>query len=334
MISRTPSVASIPAWQASLRDAVTSSEVLLRRLGLPADLVPVGQDRTTGFPLRVPEEFLARMEFGNARDPLLLQVLPQLVELEVAAGYTEQPLAEESFAPLPGLIHKYRGRVLILVSGACAVHCRYCFRRNFPYSDQQPWSDGGQAVIDYIAADASIREVILSGGDPLAVSDDRLASLVRRLGQVEHLETLRIHTRLPVVIPNRVEDSMLAWLEATMLNKVLVLHANHARELDGAVAAAVRRLRGADVTVLNQAVLLRGVNDSEERQADLSESLFRIGVLPYYLHLLDRVQGAAHFEVSEERAQEILRQLRGRLPGYLVPRLVREVPGAPSKVPV
>jgi EF-P beta-lysylation protein EpmB len=287
-----------------------------------------------GFPLRVPEEFLKRMEVGNPRDPLLLQVLPQLAELDVVAGYTPQPLAEESFAPLPGLIHKYRGRVLILVSGACAVHCRYCFRRNFPYAEQQPWSDGGRAVVDYIAADASIREVILSGGDPLAVSDERLASLVGRLAGVEHVERLRIHTRLPVVIPSRVDDPLLGWLEATSLRKVVVLHVNHAHEIDSAVAAAVGRLRRVGVTVLNQAVLLGGVNDSVEQQADLSEALFRIGVLPYYLHLLDRVQGAAHFEVSEERAQEIVGELRERLPGYLVPKLVREVPGAPSKVPV
>ncbi len=255
-----------------------------------------------------------------------------------AAGYEADPLAETAavggVTPLPGLLHKYRGRALLLVTGACAVHCRYCFRRHFPYGDHSRWGEGWGRALDWLAASPAIEEVILSGGDPLAASDDKLAALVAGLDRIPHLRRLRVHTRLPVVVPERVDGALLGWLGSSRLAPVVVLHANHPRELDGAVAAAVARLRGAGATVLNQAVLLAGVNDSAEALVGLSRELFAAGVLPYYLHLLDRVAGAAHFEVPAARARELLRAMMAELPGYLVPRLVREVPGAPHKVPL
>jgi EF-P beta-lysylation protein EpmB len=231
----------------------------------------------------------------------------------------------------PGLIHKYAGRALMIVTGACAVHCRYCFRRHYPY-DQTPPSDAAwREALAAIEADASIEEVILSGGDPLTVPDARLADLAERLAAIPHLKRLRLHTRLPVMIPSRATDELTAWLAGSRLTPIVVIHANHARELDAEVAEGVGRLRRAGVMVLNQAVLLRGVNDSAEAQCDLSLRLIELGVVPYYLHQLDRVRGAAHFEVSIQRGREIVAELRRRLPGYAVPQYVQELPGAPHK---
>jgi EF-P beta-lysylation protein EpmB len=253
------------------------------------------------------------------------------VETRPQPGFERDPLGEERVSPVPGLLHKYRGRALLVVTGACAIHCRYCFRRHFPYAEHAAAWEG---ALGYLAADPTVTEVILSGGDPLAVTDERLGALARRLAEIPHLRRLRVHTRLPVVLPERVDEGLLEWLAGTRLAPLLVLHANHPRELDGAVAAAVGRLRGAGVPVLNQAVLLAGINDRVEDLAGLSEGLFEIGVLPYYLHLLDPVAGAAHFEVPLPRGRELVAELARLLPGYLVPRLVREVPGAPAKVPV
>lgn len=237
-------------------------------------------------------------------------------------------------SPAPGVLHKYRGRALVLVTGACGVHCRYCFRRHFPYADHTRWGDGWGRVLDWLAASPDVEEVILSGGDPLAVGDDRLADLAVGLAAIPHLRRLRVHTRMPVILPERVDEALLSWLGHSRLRPVVVLHANHARELDGTVGGAIARLRASGATVLNQAVLLAGINDTVAAQCDLARQLFELGALPYYLHLLDRVAGAAHFEVSEARARELLRGVMAELPGYLVPRLVREVPGAPCKVPV
>ncbi len=339
MIPRTQATAStvesdLPAWQQSLRNVVSSLEELLELLELSPELLDPRVADCGDFPLRVPREFVARMRPRDPRDPLLQQVLPTAAEFEVRPGYREQPLEEELFAPRPGLIQKYRGRVLVVTAGSCAINCRYCFRRNFPYASQHPWAGEATAVVDSIAADPSIREVILSGGDPLVASDRKLAGLVDRLSEIEHLDTLRIHTRLPVVLPSRVDQRLLQWLGHTRLATVVVLHANHPQEIDGEVGRAVSRLRGTGVTVLNQSVLLAGVNDRAADLITLSRSLFAVGVLPYYLHLLDRVQGAAHFEVATSVALRLVEEMRQELPGYLVPRLVREVPGAPSKVPV
>ncbi|HEX2164949.1 MAG TPA: EF-P beta-lysylation protein EpmB, partial [Thermoanaerobaculia bacterium] len=286
------------------------------------------------FPLRVPRGFVARMRPGDPRDPLLLQVLAAAAEVEPVPGYGPDPLAEAGAQPVPGVLHKYRGRALLVVTGACAVHCRYCFRRHFPYGERGLTRSAEARALAWLAGEPSIDEAILSGGDPLTLPDDRLAGLAARLAEVPHLRRLRLHTRLPIVLPERVDEALLAWLTGTRLAPVVVVHANHAREIDGAVAAALGRLRAAGVPVLNQSVLLAGVNDSADALAELSEALFAAGALPYYLHLLDPVAGAAHFAVPEERARAVHAALAARLPGYLVPRLVREVPGAPGKVPV
>lgn len=324
----------VPAWRRAQAEAVTDPRELLALLGLPADLLPAAQRAADLFGLRVPRGYVARMRPGDPRDPLLLQVLPLGAELREVPGYGADPLAEGEAAPRPGLLHKYRGRVLLVVTGACAVHCRYCFRRHFPYGEASPgWSGWGE-VLGHVADDPEVREVILSGGDPLSAADERLAELVARIEAIPHVERLRIHTRTPVVLPERVDEGLLAWLGGTRLRPVVVVHANHAREIDGSVRAAFGRLRGAGATVLNQSVLLAGVNDSADALAELSEALFAAGALPYYLHLLDRVQGAAHFEVPEARARRLVGEVAARLPGFLVPRLVREVPGAPAKVPV
>lgn len=332
MIARTP-----PSWQRSLAQGVTDPEELLRRLDLPVELLG---DRSRAeraraqFPLRVPLAFVRRMLRGDPDDPLLRQVLPLDRETEPAAGFGPDPLAEEETLSAPGVLHKYRGRALLVVTGACGVHCRYCFRRHFPYAEASPGRSGWDAALAYLADDPSIEEVILSGGDPLAVADERLAELARRLEAIPHLRRLRVHSRMPVVLPERVDDELLGWLAGTRLRPVLVIHANHPREIDDEVAGAMDRLRRAGVTLLNQAVLLRGVNDHEQTLRELSEVCFEAGVLPYYLHLLDRVAGAAHFDVPEGEARRLVTALAKTLPGYLVPRLVREVPGAGAKVPV
>lgn len=282
----------------------------------------------------MPEPYLARIRPGDAADPLLRQVLPLGAELRPAAGYGTDPLAEAAAQVAPGVLHKYPGRALLITTAACAVHCRYCFRRHFPYADAHVGGSHLGAALEALRADPSIREVILSGGDPLALSDARLGALGRALAEIPHLRTLRVHTRLPVVLPQRVDEALLTWLRSSALRTVMVIHANHAREIDDGVLAALARLRAAGATLLNQAVLLRGVNDTAPAQADLSERLFEAGVLPYYLHLPDRVAGTAHFAVGERRARAIVAQVRARLPGYLVPRLVREVPGLASKKPV
>jgi EF-P beta-lysylation protein EpmB len=318
-----------PRWQRELARAIRDPSELCRLLGLDPALAA---NAPSGFPLLAPRPFVARMERGNPRDPLLLQVLPVAAEGTDLPGFTADPLNEAAALAAPGLVQKYAGRALVLVSGACAVHCRYCFRREFPYADNGATRAGTAAAIAAIAADPSLSEAILSGGDPLMADDVRLAELIQRLDAIPHLRRLRIHTRLPIVLPERVTDELVATLAATRLACVVVVHANHAAELDDGVAAAVRRLAAAPAIVLNQAVLLAGVNDSFAALRGLSERLVEIGVAPYYLHLLDRVRGAGHFEVAEARALELHRQLRDTLPGYAVPRLARELPGEPAKV--
>ncbi len=321
-------------WQTDMAEAVRDPGELLAFLELdPRWLEPARRAAKT-FPLRVPRAFLARMQKGDPADPLLRQVLPLGEELAETPGYVEDPVGDMPSVAARGLLHKYRGRVLLITTGACGVHCRYCFRRHFPYSEENARSGEWREALDYIAADTSIDEVILSGGDPLALSDERLAGLARAVEAIPHIRRLRLHTRQPVVLPSRVDGALLAWLEASRLQKVVVLHTNHANEIDAAVREACAKLRGAGATLLNQTVLLRGVNDSAEALAALSEALFAAQVLPYYLNLLDPVAGAAHFDVPEPEALALMEALRARLPGYLVPRLVREVPGAPAKMPV
>lgn len=326
--------AVLPRWQQALAQAVTDPEELLALLHLDPGLLPAAQTAAGLFPLRVPRGFVARMQRGNPADPLLLQVLPLGLELPDIPGFGADPVGDIASRIAPGVLHKYQGRALLIATGACGVHCRYCFRRHFPYAAETASSHHWQAALSAIRADRSIHEVILSGGDPLSLNDRRLRELTRQLEQIPHVRRLRIHSRQPIVLPERVDAGLLSWLRELRLQKVMVLHANHSRELDHSVAEACRRLRDSGVTLLNQSVLLKGINDSVGALTGLSESLFAAGILPYYLHLLDRVQGAAHFEVPEPQAQALLRQLAAALPGYLVPRLVREIPGHTSKTPV
>lgn len=322
------------SWQSQLAGAVRDPRELCRRLGLAESWLPGAEAGHRLFEVRVPEAFLARMRPGDPHDPLLRQVLPLGEEVRPAPGYVADPLAEADHTPARGLIHKYAGRVLLIASPSCAVNCRYCFRRHFPYAENAPSRAQWDETLDHLRHDPSIREAILSGGDPLAASDRQLAWLVERLDAIPHLKRLRIHTRLPVVIPDRIDDALLGWLGSSRLQKVVVLHINHAQEIDGAVVEACARLRDAGVTLLNQGVVLRGVNDSVDALADLSERLFEAGVLPYYLHVLDPVAGAAHFDVPDDEARELVAGLREVLPGFLVPKLVREIPGEGSKTPL
>jgi EF-P beta-lysylation protein EpmB len=318
------------SWQQALREAITDPAELLALLDLDPALAPRASDAARTFPLRVPRGFIARMRRGDPADPLLRQVLPIGEELDAMPGYSADPLGEAAATAAPGLLHKYQGRALLIATGACAVNCRYCFRREFPYAEA---TEGGRwnAAIDAIAADASIEEIILSGGDPLNLGDARLHELGARLAQIPQLRRLRIHTRQPIVLPERVDAGLLGWLDTLPWPIIIVLHTNHANEIDAGVASALATLRGHGVTLLNQSVLLAGVNDSAITLAALSERLFECGVLPYYLHLLDHVRGAAHFDVGEERALAIAAELAALLPGYLVPRLAREVAGARAK---
>lgn len=322
------------AWQTELAQAIRDPLELAALLDLDPVALGIDPGAAAQFPLRVPRPYVARMRRGDPSDPLLLQVLPATRELDQVPGYGPDPLHEQAANPVPGLIHKYHGRVLLLASPACAIHCRYCFRRHFDYAANTPGRGQWQRALDYIAADASITEVIYSGGDPLAASDTLLAWLTGQIEAIPHVRRLRIHTRLPVVIPARVDRELLAWLGASRLERTLVLHVNHANEIDRELTGAARRLRDSSIVVLNQSVLLAGINDSVDRLAALSETLFSAGILPYYLHLLDPVAGAAHFAVGKARAIELYRQLLARLPGYLVPRLVQELPGHPHKSPV
>lgn len=326
MLETSPGLPREGSWQDALRRAVRSAAELAALLELPASAIAPD----AGFPLLVPRGFVARMRKGDPRDPLLLQVLPRAAEQAQAAGFTADPLGEQA-AAAGGVLQKYSGRALLITTGACPVHCRYCFRRAFPYEAQLASRSDWSAALEALAGRADVTEVILSGGDPLSLSNARLGRLLERLEQLPRLTALRIHTRFPVILPERIDRGLLALLGGSRLPVVLVLHANHANELDAAVDAALASLKEAGVMLLNQSVLLRGVNDDADALAALSERLFAAGVLPYYLHLLDPVAGAAHFEVAEAEGHALVAALRARLPGYLVPRLARETPGAPSK---
>lgn len=319
-------------WQRELAEAVRDPAELCRLLALDPAVAAAATPAPGGFPLLVPRPFLARMRPGDPRDPLLLQVLPRAAERDTVPGFGSDPLGESQALAAPGLVRKYAGRALVLAAGGCAVNCRYCFRREFPYAESGATAAGLAAAVAAIAADPSIHEVILSGGDPLLLDDERLADLVATVEGLPHVRRLRIHSRLPIVLPSRVTDGLVATLAGTRLSCVVVVHANHAAELDADVAAAVARLAAARTLLLNQAVLLAGVNDSAAALVALSERLVEIGVLPYYLHLLDRAAGTAAFEVPEDRARALHARVRALLPGYAVPRLVRETPGEPAKV--
>lgn len=325
-------------WLNDLASAISDPEKLLNQLEIPAAQWPQpveGQSFAAKklFTQRVPQSFINRMEKGNIHDPLLRQVLPVNEELEYHPGYSEDPLQEQDNEQ-PGLLHKYRNRALLILKGGCAINCRYCFRRHFPYSDNKGSKTVWQQSLNYIEQHRELNEVILSGGDPLMAKDHELRWLTERLEQIPHIKRLRIHTRLPVVIPSRITAELCALLQATRLNVVLVTHINHANEIDTALADALQQLKDSGVTLLNQSVLLKGVNDSVQAQVALSETLFDSGVQPYYLHVLDKVQGAAHFYVSDNQAKAIMREMVTRVSGYMLPRLTREEAGKPSKTPL
>ncbi len=318
-------------WQQELATAITRPEELAEALDLPAHSLAAITAAAAVFPLRVPRSFLARIRRGDPHDPLLRQILPLAEELADHPGYGADPVGEQAALRAPALLHKYRGRALLVTTASCAVHCRYCFRREFPYAGRGGGPRWSEALAE-IARDRSLEEIILSGGDPLSLSNARLASLVRSLANIPHVRRIRVHTRQPVVLPSRIDAGLLQGLRSAALPIVFVLHVNHPREIDAPVAQACAALRAAGATVLNQSVLLAGVNDDADVLAELSEVLFEAGVLPYYLHALDPVRGAAHFAVPDERARALAGALAARLPGYLVPRLVRETPGMPAKV--
>ncbi len=318
----------MPSWKEQLRAALRDPAELCRQLEIPEEIAAKAGD----FPFLVPQPYVDRMKPGDPNDPLLRQVLPVAEEYESVPGFQVDPVNDAQASLEPGLLKKYQGRVLLVVTGACAIHCRYCFRRHYPYSSQAAgpshWADALQAIAD----DASIVEVILSGGDPLSLDDSLLKQLVQQIAAIPHVRRLRIHTRLPVILPDRVTDDLLDWLTSDRLTTSMVMHANHANELDTTVQVAFERISAAGVLLLNQAVLLRGVNDTVDAQRDLCERLLEFKTVPYYLHQLDRVAGAAHFEVPVEEGCRLIEQLREELPGYAVPRYVQEVAGEPNKV--
>ncbi|WP_410013808.1 EF-P beta-lysylation protein EpmB [Sodalis sp. C49] len=327
-------ISSADDWQKQLSEVISDPDELLSLLGL-SDNPRLRQGRPARrlFPLRVPRGFVNRMEKGNEHDPLLRQVITAADEFIVTPGYVADPLGEHDCV-MPGLLHKYRNRALLLVKGGCAINCRYCFRRHFPYPENSGNKANWRNALAYIRAHPQIDEIIFSGGDPLMARDHELAWLADELQAIPHIRRLRIHSRLAVVIPARITEQLCRMLAASRLQAIMVTHINHANEIDADVDGAMGRLRNAGVTLLNQSVLLRGVNDSADILAALSNRLFNAGILPYYLFALDKVAGAAHFMVGDDEARRIVSTLSTKVSGYLVPRLTREISGMPSKIPL
>lgn len=318
-------------WQQQLAEAFNNIEDLCRYLNLSPNDLPISAAAAEDFPLRVPLSFAACIEKGNAHDPLLRQVLPVSEELFAYPGYSNDPVGDLAAATQIGVLHKYHGRVLFIDTGSCAINCRYCFRRNFPYADLQLSKQQEDAAIKSIQNNTSISEVILSGGDPLLLSESRLARLIRQLDGIEHLKRIRIHSRLPIVLPARITEEFINTLTQSAKQIIIVVHCNHANEINDRVIAACNSLKNSGITLFNQSVLLKGVNDNAEVLCELSEQLFSHGIIPYYLHLMDKATGTGHFEVSETEALALMRQVQAALPGYLVPKLVKEQAGATSK---
>ncbi len=327
MITRT-----IPSWHQSLIDAFREPDELSRYLQIDPAIFYSGKELNTKFSMLVPRGFAERMEKNNPYDPLLLQVMPRPEEMQAKHGYCQDPVGDADSTKAPGILHKYHERALLITTGACSIHCRYCFRRHFPYSDSNACSDNLHHALEYLRTNRDIAEVILSGGDPLMLSDTALKVLVRKLEDIDHIQRLRIHSRVPITLPDRITSELIDLLSTNRFQSILVTHSNHANELDQNVSKAMNRLTQSGITLLNQSVLLLGINDNPETLYNLSNRLFSIGILPYYLHMLDQVEGASHFEVSPKQAISIHKQLQATLPGYLVPKLVYERPGAESKV--
>ncbi len=307
---------------------------LLKYLGLSPEQLPFSTSAMHSFHFKVPRSFADKVEYNNAKDPLLLQIFPVQEELQSVSGYLKDPLEEARYRSQPGLLQKYHGRVLLVVTPSCAIHCRYCFRRHYPYQDKGHIASQLTDNLQQIQQDNSIEEVILSGGDPLSLSDSKLAVLFKELQSIKHLKRIRIHSRYPVVEPERISKPLLNILKQSRLQVIMVLHINHAREIAADNQDVFSQLLQHRVLLFNQSVLLKGVNDSVPVLRDLSEILIKHHIIPYYLHMLDRVQGSAHFEVSDEAAMKLFSQLRAQLPGYMLPRLVRELPEKPAKMPL
>ncbi|MFA5983201.1 MAG: EF-P beta-lysylation protein EpmB [Methylococcaceae bacterium] len=318
-------------WQQQLADAFTNLNDLCRYLELPPEAVALSATAAENFPLRVPRSYAENIKKATPNDPLLLQILPLQAELWSYPGFSDDPVGDLNAIKVPGVLHKYHGRALFINTGSCAINCRYCFRRNFPYADFQLSKEKEQAAIAYIEQNPSISEVILSGGDPLTLSDNRLAKLILQLNQIKHLKRLRIHSRLPTVLPARITTDLIDIFNKSCFPIVMVIHCNHANELNHQVIAALTLLKNSRITLLNQSVLLKNINDSSDALCALSEALFDYGVMPYYLHILDKAQGTGHFEVSEAIGLNLIKQMQAVLPGYLVPKLVKEIAGAPAK---
>ena len=321
-------------WQQQLSQAITDPLELLNLLDLDPTDFPRCPQASESFPVKLPRAYVDKIEPGNPHDPLLKQVMATAAELETHINYSTDPVDDLASMPVPGLLHKYHGRVLLITTGVCAIHCRYCFRRHFPYSDNHSAKNQWQESLNYIQQNTDISEVILSGGDPLILSDSKLQQLINQLEAIDHIRTLRIHSRIPVTLPSRITNQLITTLTSSSLQICMVIHANHPNEIASHEQKALRHLDQAGITLLNQSVLLKGVNDCSVILSDLSHRLFESKILPYYLHLLDPVQGASHFHVDEENAIELIKDLRNRLPGYLVPRLVKETSGEKSKLPL
>ncbi|MCH9655938.1 MAG: EF-P beta-lysylation protein EpmB [Planctomycetes bacterium] len=322
-------------WQKSLSQAIRDPKELISRLKLPENLLKPAMKSVQLFPLMVPESYLNRMEPGNPEDPLLKQILPLELENETVQGFSDDAVGDLNVRHTPGLLHKYQGRALLMVSGACAVHCRYCFRRHYPYGEEPRTLAEWEPVWEALHSDTSIQEIILSGGDPLLLTDIRLQELCKRISEIPHVKRLRIHSRLPVVLPDRIHAGLLELFQQLTAGGVIVwmvIHANHPNEIAGDAEIAIRNMLQAGIPTLNQTVLLKGINDNADTLVKLSEKLINLGVVPYYLHQLDRVTGVAHFEVAEEQGRALVRELRTRLPGYAVPQYVREIAGESHKI--
>lgn len=333
-LQNTPRQARKP-WQQALANAYTRPQDLLDFLGLPHTLLSQQTlEATRKFPFLVPHSYAVRINKGNPRDPLLLQVLPSNEEMQLTPGYSDDPLQEQQAIKTRGILHKYQGRVLLIISSGCAIYCRYCFRREFPYAETQLTQFQEETALNYIRDNPSISEVILSGGDPLLLSDNRLDRLITKLGNITHLKRLRIHSRMPIILPSRIQPSLLHCLQQSRLTAVIVVHSNHPAEINQEVRTALTQIKTFGIALLNQSVLLKDINDQAEILTELSEILFDAGVMPYYLHLLDKTTGTAHFDVTEDKALTLMESIRTTLPGYLVPKLVRETANTAYKLPI
>lgn len=334
MITVKPLSSQLPRWQSLWRDSIRSPDELLKLLGLQAFSQQISMQANGQFPLLVPRGFAAKMRSNDINDPLLRQILPLVDEELLIPSFSLDAVGDIAAREAPGVLHKYQGRALLITTGACAINCRYCFRRHFPYAQENAASNQWFSAINYLQEDESIEELILSGGDPLSLSTGKLRNLSDLLKPIKHIKRLRFHTRLPVVLPERIDQEFLDWISELPFQIVFVIHANHTNELDSTVGDALQKLKSTGATLLNQSVLLKGVNDNIDDLVLLSNRLFDFGVLPYYLHLLDKVHGAAHFSVPMEQAKTILNEMLAKLPGYLVPKLVQEIAGQANKTPI